>query len=203
MNIYEQVKELVPVRQAAELYGYHPNRAGFVCCPWHNERTASLKLYPGDRGFYCFGCGRGGSVVDFVGELFGLSPMEAVRRLNQDFNLGLPLDKPLDRQTAAEIEQRRRTAETREQFEAWRERTANDLNAAYRGGWLALRDKPPESWTEGEAAAVRLLPVLEAWADTLCGDDMAEIMVLWRDRKRVRERCLLILSCTKKKSKVA
>lgn len=203
MSVYDDVKSLVPVREAAEMYGYGPNRSGFICCPFHGERTPSLKLYDGDRGFFCFGCGKGGSVVDFVGELFGLSPMEAVRKLNLDFNLWLPLDKTPDREQVKEAQRRRRTMETRRLFDDWRDDTSNLLNHAYRKGWFAMRDKPPDGWTAGEAAAVRLLPVLEAWADTLGGENMAEIMVLWRDRKRVREICWKILSCTRVKLKTA
>ena len=201
MSVYDDVKSLVPVREAAEMYGYSPNRSGFICCPFHGERTPSLKLYDGDRGFYCFGCGKGGSVVDFVGELFGLSPLDAVRKLNDDFRLGLPLDGgPSDRQTAIEVQQRKRAVETMRLFDDWRERTTNELSAAYRTGWMALRDRPPEKWTEGDAAAVRLLPVLEAWADVLAGDDFDEIVAVFREREKVKELCTQILGNTSTKS---
>ena len=59
VNAFDEVKAAVPVRDAAELYGYHPNRAGFICCPLHGEKTPSMKLYPGEGGFHCFGCGAG------------------------------------------------------------------------------------------------------------------------------------------------
>ena len=45
-------------------YGIEINRAGFCRCPFHNERTASMKIYA--QSFYCFGCGAGGDVIDFV-----------------------------------------------------------------------------------------------------------------------------------------
>jgi hypothetical protein len=34
--------------------------------PDHDERTASFTVYPGDRGWWCYGCGRGGDVVDLA-----------------------------------------------------------------------------------------------------------------------------------------
>ena len=45
-------------------YGIEINRAGFCRCPFHNEKTASMKIYP--TSFFCYGCGVGGDVIDFV-----------------------------------------------------------------------------------------------------------------------------------------
>lgn len=64
-------------------------RRGFIACPFHGEKIGSLKLY--DDTFYCFGCHAGGDAVDFVGKLFGLTPAESIRRINDDFQLGLPV----------------------------------------------------------------------------------------------------------------
>lgn len=44
MNIFETVKAAVPVRQAAAHYGLRANRSGMACCPFHNDRTPSMKL---------------------------------------------------------------------------------------------------------------------------------------------------------------
>ena len=53
-NIFEAVREAVPVPVAAERYGLKANRAGMVCCPFHDDHTPSLKL--NEDYFYCFGC---------------------------------------------------------------------------------------------------------------------------------------------------
>ena len=51
------------------------------CCPFHNEKTPSFHVIP-DRGMYhCFGCGKGGGVVNFVMELEKLTFVEAVESL--------------------------------------------------------------------------------------------------------------------------
>lgn len=51
--------------RVVEMYGYTPNRAGFISCPFHKgDRKASLKIYA--DSFYCFGCGRGGDIFTFV-----------------------------------------------------------------------------------------------------------------------------------------
>ena len=71
MTIYETVKAAVTVRQAAEHYGLKVNRNGMTCCPFHQDRHPSMKLY--EDHFYCFGCGATGDVIDFTARLFGIS----------------------------------------------------------------------------------------------------------------------------------
>ena len=44
MNVFEEVKQNVTVRQAAELYGFKPNRSGLIRCIFHNDGTPSMKL---------------------------------------------------------------------------------------------------------------------------------------------------------------
>ena len=97
------------MRQVAERYGFDPNRSGFIKCPFHQgDRTASLKIYPGDKGFHCFGCGAHGSVIDFVMRLFDLSFPQAVVRLSSDFNLGLTAHRLTRREASKILEDRRK-----------------------------------------------------------------------------------------------
>ena len=83
MTIYETIKAVISVKQAAEHYGLKVNRNGMACCPFHNDRHPSLKL--NEEYFYCFGCGAKGDVIDFVARLFDLSSFEAVKKLAADF----------------------------------------------------------------------------------------------------------------------
>jgi hypothetical protein len=59
-----------PLDYIAELTGIHPNSEGKVQCPFHPDEHPSLHLYEND--WYCFGCRRGGSLVDFAGFLWNL-----------------------------------------------------------------------------------------------------------------------------------
>ena len=61
-----------------------------VCCPFHNDRTPSMKL--NEDCFYCFGCGVHGDVIDLAARLFGLSSYDAAKKLAYDF--GIDPDKP-------------------------------------------------------------------------------------------------------------
>jgi len=51
------------------LAGLEPSRTGKVCCPFHEDRIASLQLYE-DGSFYCFVCRAGGSIYDFAAALW-------------------------------------------------------------------------------------------------------------------------------------
>lgn len=84
MNVFEAVKQSVTTRQAAELYGIHVNRAGKANCPFHNDRTPSMKV---DKRFHCFGCGADGDVIDFTAQLYGIDAKSAAEKLAADFQI--------------------------------------------------------------------------------------------------------------------
>ena len=82
MSIFEAVKQSVTTRQAAERYGIRVERNGMCRCPFHKDKTPSMKL---DRRYYCFGCGATGDVIDFISRLRGIGSKEAAILLAQDF----------------------------------------------------------------------------------------------------------------------
>ena len=51
-------------------------------CPFHEEREGSFTVYGDTERWYCFGCGEGGDVLDFIQRAEGLSLPEAIRRLD-------------------------------------------------------------------------------------------------------------------------
>lgn len=54
----------------------------FCCCPFHNnDDTPSLCIYPSTNSWYCFGCGAGGSIYDWIIEKEGLTFPEAFRKV--------------------------------------------------------------------------------------------------------------------------
>ena len=77
------------MKAAAERYGLEARR-GMVCCPFHADRTPSMKL--NEDYFYCFGCGASGDVIDIAARLFGLSGYDAAKKLAADF--GITEQKP-------------------------------------------------------------------------------------------------------------
>ena len=114
--IANEIKNRVDTIQAFEYYGLQPNRKGFICCPFHNEKTPSFKVYKGNGGYHCFGCGEHGGVIDFVMKYFDLSFKEAITKLNNDFNLGLPIGEKLDRRK--QLDMAKRSFKARQEREA-------------------------------------------------------------------------------------
>lgn len=84
MGLFEEIKQNITVRQAAEMYGFKPNRSGLIRCIFHNDKTPSMKV---DRRYYCFGCGCTGDAIDFTAQLFGLSLKDAAIKLAEDFGI--------------------------------------------------------------------------------------------------------------------
>lgn len=89
INAIQTIKEQLTMFDICCQYGFEPNRADFICCPFHNEKTPSMKIYQGDRGYNCFGCGASGDVITFVKEYFNLSFQDALRKIDADFNLNI------------------------------------------------------------------------------------------------------------------
>jgi hypothetical protein len=71
----DPLRRIPPGVYVPVLTGQAVGRDGKVSCPFHEDRTPSLHLYERpDQGWYCFGCGRGGSIYDLAAELYGVSP---------------------------------------------------------------------------------------------------------------------------------
>ena len=90
MNLFDTVKVSVHPRMAAERYGLPIQQGSMVCCPFHDNRTPSMKL--NEDYFYCFGCGAHGDVIEFTSKLFGISALDAAKKLAADF--GITEQKP-------------------------------------------------------------------------------------------------------------
>ena len=120
MDYANEIKSMVSMPELMERYGFSLNRSGFCKCPFHSEKSASFKAYQGTRGFYCFGCGAHGSVIDFVMLYFGLSFKDALAKINEDFSIGLPIGERISLRQRREMEHRQRERQeerNREQME--------------------------------------------------------------------------------------
>ena len=124
----EEIKRRVTAVEAADKYGLSHDKAGFAVCPFHGDTAPSLKLYAGARGWTCFGCHAGGSVIDLVMRLTDTDFCQAVEKINRDFCLGLPLGTPPDAQTMA---QERRQDDERRRVMRERKAAVRAANEAY------------------------------------------------------------------------
>lgn len=121
MKASEKIKASVSLRELAERAGavWDPMKtrkaAGdyWAPCPLHGEATPSFHVVEkGGRGglFKCFGCGAGGSAIDFVAAIEGISPRDAIVRLVADNALG-DLDPAREARLKAEREEKIAAAE--------------------------------------------------------------------------------------------
>lgn len=119
MTIFEQVKSELNMLDVAKFYGACVSH-GMCLCPFHNEKTPSMKLY--ENNFHCFGCGEHGDMIDFTAKIFGISSVEAVKRLNYDFGLRIDTDKPLSAEQITEYQQKQAERLAYDQWEksAWK-----------------------------------------------------------------------------------
>ena len=121
-----EINNIVSMDMILAFYGYHAKH-GFMPCPFHAEAQASLKIYPGGRGWYCFGCHRGGTPIDFVMEQEECNFRTAVLAIDGAFNLGLvapqnPIDAERDRAKEREIDA------TSECFQKWCKLARDSIN---------------------------------------------------------------------------
>ena len=63
------------------------------CCPFHNEKTPSFHVLQDKQFYHCFGCKKGGGVINFIMEIENLSYPDAVRFLAKRVNMEVPEDR--------------------------------------------------------------------------------------------------------------
>ena len=166
-----QIKETLTAREVVEFYGFTPNRSGYIHCPFHaGDNNGSLKVYDGDRGWHCFGCNAGGTVIDFVMKLFDISFRQAVLRIDSDFGLRLTYERPDPKARSALLEKRRAEAEEK----AHRRAEYQTLAAEYRQCFDTVKYFPPVRCADGSIwihplypDALKAMPALEARLDEI------------------------------------
>lgn len=96
----EEVSEKNPIDEVVGSYVNLTRRGSnlFGLCPFHNEKTASFSVAPEKGIFYCFGCHKGGGVVNFIMEVEGMDYPDSVRFLAK--RAGIPIPEEDQRQVS-------------------------------------------------------------------------------------------------------
>ena len=87
MGVFDEVKERVTAREVMERAGIVFNRNNMCRCPFHQDKTASMKVKPTDKKYFCFGCGEKGDAIDFVAKYYNRSPREAAMQIADEFGI--------------------------------------------------------------------------------------------------------------------
>ena len=94
-NFIQELTERSDIVDVVGSYVSLGKRSGanlFGLCPFHNERTPSFAVNPAGQFYHCFGCGKGGGVINFIMEIENLSYPDAVAFLAKRAGMQMPED---------------------------------------------------------------------------------------------------------------
>ena len=92
-DFLQELADRNPIEDVVGEYVALTKRSGqnlFGLCPFHSEKTPSFSVSPSKQIYHCFGCGKGGSVINFIMEVENLSFPEAVEFLARRAGMKVP-----------------------------------------------------------------------------------------------------------------
>lgn len=180
------IKQTVTSLQIVGHYGFTPNRGGYICCPFHGEKTPSLKVHK--SGWYCYGCHEGGDAIEFVRLFERCRFNQAVAKVDMYFNLGLV---KAEKVSLADI-YRKRTEQKKQRdeehaliaaktaFSARLDADWADCWAVYRDAWSTPADRRNARQWWNMAEAEDMLEYIDYYQELTMkadsGDALAELM---------------------------
>lgn len=180
MNLFSEIKNRIDFQTG--LKRLYPDLAvkwqgsrGVTNCVFHAEKDPSLVLYK--DGFYCFGCGAKGDLIDFVAAMENCSLLDAARRIAAEF--GLPIDRPpspADRARQRELNKERRL---RRAFKIWERQIFIEL-CEWRDRVQAIFDEKKLGVDMDEAELIHQLPEVEYMIEILATGREAEKLTLFK-----------------------
>ncbi len=110
------IQELLARADVVEIVGRYvqlkKGGANFMgLCPFHGEKSPSFSVSPTKQFYHCFGCGKNGNAIGFLMEHAGMTFIEAVKDLAQQYGMQVPEDdaSPQDRERAAKQREKQAT----------------------------------------------------------------------------------------------
>ena len=110
------IQELLSRTDVVEIVGRYvqlkKGGANFMgLCPFHGEKSPSFSVSPAKQFYHCFGCGKNGNAISFLMDHAGMTFVEAVKDLAQQYGLQVPEDdaSPQDRARAQEQREKQNT----------------------------------------------------------------------------------------------
>jgi len=171
MKVTNLIYDMVSMHDVLNRY-HRTGKRGRVDCPIHNGKDNNF-CYT-DKVYHCWVCGAKGNVIDFVMTLFRLPYIDACRKLNEDFNLNIPIDGKINYEQRREMNIRLANMRT-ERYNEIRQKEAEDKR------YNALMDEyvrldlireglapktPDEPINELYAEAMQKLPFIEYRLDS-------------------------------------
>jgi DNA primase len=109
------IQELLARADIVDIIGRHvqlkKGGANFMgLCPFHAEKSPSFSVSPSKQFYHCFGCGVSGDAIKFMTEHGGMTFIEAVKDLSQQYGLQVPEDDVSPQERARAAQQREQQA---------------------------------------------------------------------------------------------
>lgn len=117
----ELVKSQVNMWMLAEHFGIRVNRKGQALCPFHNDQQPSMKVHTGyldHDGYYCWACGAGGTIFNFVMDYCNLDFESAVKYVATEFGIRIADEQELSPEEKSKIIHQQRMRELNTEFDA-------------------------------------------------------------------------------------
>ena len=118
--IVTEIKSRLKMPEILAYYGFKTDRANRIPCPFHNGKDNNCGVK--QDYIHCFVCDESADQIWFVRKYFNLDFIEAITKLNDDFNLCLPIGEKMSRRK--QIDMAKRSYEMRKK----REETTNEEN---------------------------------------------------------------------------
>jgi DNA primase catalytic core len=93
-----EIKQRLQIAAVLQRYNLKPDKNGMLKCPFHEDKTPSLKIYTDTNTYNCFGCGANGDAIQFIESFEKLSKHESILKAKSLIN-------PLQNITPQKMEQ--------------------------------------------------------------------------------------------------
>lgn len=145
-------------------------------CPFHAEKTPSFTVNRDKGVWYCFGCGEGGEVIDFIMKLKDFGFKDAIAYLG--------LSHKLSSKHRKELEEQKIRKKLIKRFKQWQECLYNFLSDIYRETEKALLSCQTIKQVEEFAWWYHSRPIVEYWLELLNGDEDQKLELYREFRRR-------------------
>lgn len=102
------IKEQLSILKVLSHYRLTPGGHAMIPCPFHEEKTPSLKIYPQTNTFHCFGCGAAGDQIEFIQRVEKITKHEAIMKAQEFITPGEKVQAPQVVKGPGEISQEER-----------------------------------------------------------------------------------------------
>jgi DNA primase len=77
MELHE-IKTRLSIATVLNRYNLKPDKHNKICCPFHEDKSPSLVIYPQTNTWYCFGCSKTGDAIEFIEQYEKCTKHEAI-----------------------------------------------------------------------------------------------------------------------------